>query len=303
MSQRGKSTNTYSGVFPKTGWFRRSWHFWRHRLIPQMFRAPHGETHHADPTPPPAGKIRLTWIGHASFLLQTPHHSILFDPNWAQWHGPVKRQRSPGLHLDTLPPVDLVAVSHAHLDHLHKPSLRQIESRHGIIIPKGNADILAELDLHPVTELAIWDEHQLDEHLTLIHTPSHHWGARFGHDTHRDYGGFLAQTPTHAIYHAGDSAYFDGFKTIGSRNNVDIALLPIGAYDAPSGRNVHLNPEQALQAFLDLGAHTLIPMHYATFPLGNEDFHEPEERLLAEASRLGLRDQIQILEPGKSITL
>ena len=292
----------YSGLSPKKGWAQRSYRFWRHRIIPQMFRAPEGETLHANPELPKEGKVRVTWIGHASFLVQFESHAVIFDPNWATWMGPVKRQRQPGIHLESLPKVDLVCVSHAHFDHMHRSSLRAIESRHGIVVPKGSGPLVKKLGFERVTEMSIWDEQKLDE-LEVIHTPSHHWGARFGHDTHRDYGGFVVKTPTRSLYHAGDSAYFEGFREIGKRQEIDIALLPIGAYEAPSGRDVHLNPEEALQAYLDLGAKKLIPMHYATFPLGNEEPHEPEERLLKEADRLGVLDQILILDPGEGVEL
>lgn len=294
--------SSYSGLSPKKGWAQRSYRFWAHRVIPQMFRQPEGETLHANHEAPPDDKVRVTWIGHASFLVQFENHSIIFDPNWATWMGPVKRQRQPGLHLDSLPEVDLVCVSHAHFDHMHRAALRAIQSRQGIVVPKGSASLVRKLGFDNVNEMALWQEQTMGD-LQVIHTPSHHWGARFGHDTHRDYGGFIVQTPNKSVYHAGDSAYFEGFKEIGQRYDIDIALLPIGAYEAPSGRDVHLNPEEALQAYLDLGAKKLIPMHYATFPLGNEEPHEPEERFLREADRLGVLDQILILDPGEGVEL
>ena len=292
--------HSYSGLSPKRGWAGRSYRFWRHRIIPQMFRSPEGLTLDANHEAPPEGKVRITWVGHASFLVQFDTHSVIFDPNWATWMGPVKRQRLPGLHLATLPEVDLVCVSHAHFDHMHKAALRMIKSRNGIAVPKGSGSLVRKLGFQRVTEMAVWDELSL-EGVEVIHTPSHHWGARFGHDTHRDYGGFIFRTPKRNVYHAGDSAYFEGFKEIGRRHEIDIALMPIGAYEAPSGRDVHLNPEEALQAYLDLGAKKLIPMHYNTFPLGNEEPHEPEERLLKEADRLGVLDQILILDPGEGV--
>jgi L-ascorbate metabolism protein UlaG (beta-lactamase superfamily) len=92
------------------------------------------------------------------------------------------------------------------------------------------------------------------------------------------------------VFHCGDSAYFGGFAEIGVKHNIDIALMPIGAYESPSGRDVHMNPEEAARAFIDLNAKLLIPMHYGTFPLGNEPHSEPVERLLAEDDRLGIRE-------------
>ena len=97
-------------------------------------------------------------------------------------------------------------------------------------------------------------------------TPCAHWGARVLHDTHRGFGGFIIEHAGRTIFHCGDTAYFGGFKEIGKRFDVDVALLPIGAYDPPSGREVHMNPEEALLAFHELGAKVMVPMHYGTFP-------------------------------------
>ena len=105
------------------------------------------------------------------------------------------------------------------------------------------------------------------------------------------------------VFHAGDSAYFDGFKEIGRREDICVALLPIGAYEAPSGRDVHMNPEEALQAFEDLGAEFMLPMHYGTFPLGNEHPDEPIERLIAEAERRGIADRVIISAAGEGVEI
>ena len=102
-------------------------------------------------------------------------------------------------------------------------------------------------------------------------TPCHHWGARMLHDQHRGFGGFvLVGGRSGRVFHCGDTAYFDGFAEIGRRCPVEIALLPIGAYDTPSQRAVHMNPEEAVRAFVELGAKTLVPMHYGTFRLSYE---------------------------------
>ena len=244
--------------------------------------------------------MRVTWIGHASFFIQFPQHAVLIDPNWARWHGIVKRERMPGLHIDAVPEVDLVLVSHAHFDHLHKPSLRTLKARQGIVVPKGSHSLVRRLGFDSVHEMAIWDELAFEE-MEVVHTPSHHWGARYIHDTHRDYGGYIVKAGGRSVFHCGDSAYFEEFSEIGRRHKVDLALMPIGAYDAPSGRDVHMNPEEAVQAFADLEANLMIPMHYGTFPLGGEQHHEPVERLLKEADRLGLRDRIIVPQEGEAV--
>jgi L-ascorbate metabolism protein UlaG (beta-lactamase superfamily) len=285
---------------PQKGWPKRNYRFWRHRIVPGMFRREAGEVLQPVAGPPEEGRVRITWIGHASFFLQFAGHSVMVDPNWASWHGPVKRQIKPGLKIGDVPEVDLVLVTHAHFDHLHKPSLKTLQAREGIVVPRGSSSLVRRLGFPAVHEMKVWDELCFDT-LEIIHTPSHHWGARFLHDTHRDYGGYIVRTGGKSVFHCGDSAYFQGFEEIGRRHAIDVALMPIGAYDAPSGRDVHLNPEEAVRAFADLGAKVLIPMHYGTFPLGNEPLHEPVERLLAEADRLGISDQVLIPEAGVGI--
>ena len=105
------------------------------------------------------------------------------------------------------------------------------------------------------------------------------------------------------IFHCGDSAYFPGFEEIGERYQIDIALLPIGGYDPPTGAEVHMNPEQAVQAFIELGAKTLVPMHYGTFRLSYEPLDEPLERLLASARDHGIEDKVSVMTEGKPVVL
>jgi len=292
--------NRNSGLRPKKGWPGRNYTFWRHRLIPQLLKKREGQTEESIIAPPEEGVVRVTWIGHASFLVQFGSHAVIFDPNWANWHGPVKRQREPGLLLANLPELDLVLVSHAHFDHLHKKSLRTIQTKEGIVVPRGSGSLVKRLGFGSIAEMKVWEEREISG-MRVVHTPSHHWGARYGADVKRDYGGFLVGSGARKVFHCGDSAYFPGFKEIGEREDICIALLPIGAYEAPSGRDVHMNPEEALQAFEDLGAELMVPMHYGTFPLGNEHPDEPIVRLLAEAKRRGIEDRIIVPDPGRAI--
>jgi L-ascorbate metabolism protein UlaG (beta-lactamase superfamily) len=118
------------------------------------------------------------------------------------------------------------------------------------------------------------------------------------HDSHRGFGGFVMEVGGRSIFHCGDTAYFDGFREIGERYPIDVALLPIGAYDPPSGREVHMNPEEAVRAFLELGARRMEPMHYGTIRLSYEPLHEPPARLLASARALGIEVRISVMTDG-----
>jgi len=146
-------------------------------------------------------------------------------------------------------------------------------------------------------ELNWWQEHNVPN-LTITHVPSRHWGARMIHDMHRGYGGYVLRSGDHSVYHAGDTAYFEGFKEIGERLHPELALLPIGAYHPASFRNVHTSPPDAVQAFLDLGAKWMVPMHYGSFRLSHEPMDEPLTFLAQASQRAGVSGKVVVLEEG-----
>lgn len=243
------------------------------------------------------GQIAITWIGHASFLLQFTDLNVLVDPNFANWLFLLKRIKRSGLKIADLPPIDLVLLTHAHFDHFHKPTLRRLPQPKIGVMPWGVGDLAHDLGFARVIELDWWESFaHKDWQVTL--TPSKHWGARTLRDSHRGYGGFVLEHQGRRIYHAGDSAYFDGFKEIGTRLSPDIALLPIGAYHPESFRHVHMGPDEAIKAFQDLGAHSLVPMHYGTFKLSFEEMDEPPRWLRQIADETGLTSKLRILEEG-----
>lgn len=282
---------------PAEGWHKRN--FLTEVIIPSFF-SPREEAESVPRLPDlKAGEFGITWIGHASFLIQTPEHAVLIDPNWARWLKVIKRLREPGLTPKDLPAIDLVLVTHAHFDHLDKKSLRAVAADQPIVVPEHVGSLVQGLGFNRVQELKRWESMELGS-LRITLTPAYHWGARMIHDQHRGFGGFLIEYAGRTVFHCGDSAWFDGFEEIGERSSIDIALLPIGAYDAPSGRDVHMNPEEALRAFQMLGARLMIPMHYGTFRLGFEPLDEPPDRLLGHARSLGLERRIRILREGES---
>jgi L-ascorbate metabolism protein UlaG (beta-lactamase superfamily) len=282
------------------GWHRRN--FLTEVIIPSMFSPREGVSSGGKLPQLSSGQIGITWIGHASFLIQTEEHAVLIDPNWARWMKVVKRLREPGLAIHELPAIDLVLVSHAHFDHLDKRSLRAVASDQPIVVPEHVGGLVHGLGFNRVHELKRWESMELGS-LRITLTPAQHWGARVLHDKHRGFGGFLIEYMGRTLYHCGDSAWFEGFREIGERSSIDIALLPIGAYDAPTGRDVHMNPEEALRAFQDLKAGLMIPMHYGTFRLGFEPLMEPPDRLLSHARNLGIDHRIRILREGESLVI
>ena len=166
-------------------------------------------------------------------------------------------------------------------------------------MPTHVKDIVARLGFSRIHEVDWWQEYR-DGKLSITHTPAQHWGARMLRDFHRGFGGYVVRTPQHSLYHAGDTAYFNGFREIGRRLRPELALLPIGAYHPPHYRNVHTSPEDALQAFLDLGSRWMVPMHYGTFRLSYEPMEEPLQRLRVAASAAGASDRVLVLEEGRT---
>jgi L-ascorbate metabolism protein UlaG (beta-lactamase superfamily) len=229
----------------------------------------------------------------------------MIDPNFARWLFVLKRLRKPGVRVRDLPPIDLVLVTHAHFDHLHRRSLRTIarETRWlsgnapKIVVPHHVFDLVSDLGFEEVVELDWWSSFR-HRGLTITHVPSRHWGARILKDSHRGYGGFVLRDEKHSLYHAGDTAYFNGFKEIGQRLAPELALLPIGAYNPPSFRNVHTDPADAVRAFVDLKSRWMVPMHYGTFRLSHEPIEEPLQLLKQEAASAGVSDRVIVLEEG-----
>jgi L-ascorbate metabolism protein UlaG (beta-lactamase superfamily) len=243
------------------------------------------------------GEVAITWIGHASFLIQFTDLNVLVDPNFANWLFLLKRIKRSGMKIKDLPPIDVVLLTHAHFDHFHKPTLRRLPRPKIGIMPWGVGDLAWDLGFERIIELEWWESFsQRDWKVTL--TPSKHWGARTLRDSHRGYGGFVLEHQGRRIYHAGDSAYFHGFEELGRRMPPEIALLPIGAYHPESFRRVHMGPDQAIKAFKALHAQWLVPMHYGTFRLGFEDMDEPPRWLLELAKEEGLTRKVKILEEG-----
>jgi L-ascorbate metabolism protein UlaG (beta-lactamase superfamily) len=252
-------------------------------------------------------ELGVTFIGHSSFLVQIGGRKLLIDPVFAERLIALRRLRRPGVRIKDLPAIDMVLLSHAHMDHLNRPSLRRIVAHNMqvagrapvAVVPWGVEDLVDDLGFARVVTLEWWQTKSISG-LELTMTPCKHWGARLFKDTHRGFGGYVIRGGGHTLYHSGDTAYFDGFTKIGTLLKPEVALLPIGAYRPDSYRGVHTCPEEALQAFLDLGAQRMIPMHYGTFRLSQEPMEEPVERLLAAASKAGVAGSVCVLPEGET---
>jgi len=280
----------------------------------RLVRESHADPLEGEPRLPLAvaeHEAAITFIGHSSFLVQLGGHNVLIDPVFATRLILLRRKRVAGVRVSDLPRIDAVLLTHAHMDHLNRPSLRAVTRemlRRKIpapvaIVPHGVEDLVADLGFSAVESLRWWQSTQVGDttqlHITM--TPAKHWGARMFNDTHRGFGGYLLESPgSPRLYHSGDTAYFPGFLEIGRRLKPEIALLPIGAYFPDSYRAVHTCPEEALQAFLDLGAQSMVPMHYNTFRLGREPMDEPLPRLMRAAEVAGVEDCVHPLAEGES---
>ena len=213
--------------------------------------------------------------------------------------------------MEDLPAIDAVLLTHAHMDHLNRPTLRRVAratkrltGRGPVaVVPTGVEDLVKGLGFSEVRTLDWWGETEVAGLKTTL-TPCKHWGARMFADTHRGYGGYVIEGGGHTVYHSGDTAYFPGFAEIGRRlGPVDVALMPIGAYFPDSYRAVHTSPEEGLQGFVDVGAERMVPMHFGTFRLGREPMEEPPVRLMAEARRRGLEDRVRVLAEGETMVV
>jgi L-ascorbate metabolism protein UlaG (beta-lactamase superfamily) len=295
VAQSARNSEHRVSLRPGKGWLRRN--FITRVYLPSLFTRRQGTAHLPQFPLLAPDDVCLTWIGHASFLIQWQGLNIVVDPIWSLWLKIIKRLRRPGFPLKHLPAIDLVLVTHAHFDHLDRRTLRRIAAWQPIIVPDGVGNLVHNLGFNRVHELGPWDRVQVGE-IQITLTPCHHWGARVLHDSHRGFGGFHLKLGSRTIFHCGDSAYFPGFSEIGERLRTEIALLPIGAYDPPSRREVHMNPEEAVKAFTELKAEVMVPMHYGSFRLSFEPPEEPLDRLRAEVNKHEMKGRVVVMEEG-----
>jgi L-ascorbate metabolism protein UlaG (beta-lactamase superfamily) len=242
--------------------------------------------HRPEPTTWPDDRLTAAWLGHATVLLNFYGVRILTDPvlesrvgigRGLAKLGPRRLVRA-ALRVRELPPLDLILLSHAHMDHTDLGTLCSLRRDVPVVVQRDNRDLVRRF--HRVEELD-WGESVELAGTRVESVEVRHWGARMVTDQHRGYGGYLLSRNGTTVLFAGDTAYTDAFDRLGGRVDVELAILPIGAYD-PWIAN-HASPEQAWRMFRGLRARYLLPVHHSTFRLSREPVEEPLERLRAAA--------------------
>jgi L-ascorbate metabolism protein UlaG (beta-lactamase superfamily) len=230
-------------------------------------------------------ELAAVWIGHATVLLRVAGMTILTDPVMSNriglgmgilTAGP-RRFVAPALTLRQLPPIDLILVSHAHYDHLDRPTLAQLPKDVPVVTSPHTRDLLDDLRFRNVTELR-WGDQLSVSQLKLTAQRVEHWGARTFFDRHRGFNAYLIEGANRRILYGGDTAYQEHFRDIGK---VDLAILGISAYDPYI--QAHATPEQAWAMADHVRADFVLPMHHSTFRLSYEPMDEPIQRLLEAA--------------------
>lgn len=237
----------------------------------------------------------ITWIGHSTMLVRMSGMTFLTDPMFSNTASPVpligpRRLVEPGVSLGELPPIDFVTLSHNHYDHSDFDSIQALAKKGArFIVPLGLGALVRDGGGEAV-ELDWWESTKVGD-VTVHCVPAQHFSRRGIADGDETlWAGWVVVGRTRRFYHAGDTGYFSGFAEIGRRlGPIDLAAMPIGAYE-PSEmmRTVHVNPEEAVRAVLDVGAQRAVAMHYGTFDLADEPVDEPPRRFAAEAERVGL---------------
>lgn len=258
-------------------------------------------------------EIIVTWINHATFLIQTPEINILTDPVYAERVSPFsfigpKRVRKPGVKFDDLPKIDVVIISHNHYDHLDLETLKKIADKYSptILIPLGDKELLESNGIKMSVEMDWSDEVEIEKNIFTF-LPAKHWSARWITDKRESlWGSFMIKSNVKHIYFGGDTGYGNHFKDIASKySKIDLALLPIGAYEPRWFMSEHhMNPDESVNAHIDLKSHQTIGMHFGTFQLTNEGIDEPVDDLIKAKAKYKINEEsFRVLGVGESLIL
>ena len=265
--------------------------------------------------PPTVGPddLVVTFVGHATFLIQVGAINLLTDPVYAERASPVsfagpRRVRAPGVRFDDLPAISLVLVSHNHYDHCDLGTLLALDRRFHpqLVAPIGNGRLLRSAGIGRVEEIDWWQRASAAP-LPVTLTPAQHFSSRNMFDRNRGlWGGFLIEAAGRRILFAADSGYGAHFREIAARlGPIDLALLPIGAYEPRwFMQDIHMNPAEAVRAHLDLGARQSVAMHFGTFQLTPEGIDEPVRELAKALRQRGVpAEQFRTVDVGESVLM
>lgn len=257
------------------------------------------------------GDFALTFVNHATFLIQTADLNIITDPVWGEraspisWIGP-KRVRNPGVEMDSLPQIDVILISHNHYDHLDKRTLKELNEKFSplVLVPIGDKKLVESIGFERVQELDWWESVQINSDTKITFTPAQHSSARGLFDRDKSlWGSYYIQSHGRSIYFGGDGGYSTHFSDIKNKmGSPEIAILGIGAY-LPNFfmKAIHTSPAEAVTAHLDLGATQSIGMHYGTFQLASEEFGQPLKDLKAAMQKDSISDEgFVILQEGET---
>jgi L-ascorbate metabolism protein UlaG (beta-lactamase superfamily) len=259
---------------------------------------------------------RLSYVGHASWLIQTLGLNMLLDPVWSERASPFrfagpKRVNDPGITFAALPPIDVVLVSHAHYDHLDVETLSRLAAadRPRVITPLGNDAIMRNRDPAIAAEAHDWNDRvDLGAGIAITLVATRHWSARNLSDRNMSlWASFVIEAPGGRIYFVADSSYGDGRTFRDTRQHhgpFKLALLPIGAYEPRwFMSDQHMNPAESVQAFIDCGAELALGHHYGTFQLADEPFDAPLAALADALKAAGIPpERFRTVRPGEIVT-
>ena len=255
----------------------------------------------------PASGLRTTWMGHSTVLVEIDGARILLDPIWSDRCSPVsfagpRRFFAPPLPLEEVPPIDAVLVSHDHYDHLDMQTVKALAARGTrFIVPLGIGAHLARWGVAAdrITDLDWYEEAAVTDAIRVTATPARHYSGRSVWQNQALWSSWVISGPQHRVYYSGDSGYGPHLEEIGTRYGpFDLALVKIGASD-PTWIQIHMDPEQAVQASRDLHAAVMQGVHWGTFNLAYHDWFEPADRAAARAARDGV--SLVLPRPGQLV--
>jgi L-ascorbate metabolism protein UlaG (beta-lactamase superfamily) len=285
----------------------------RRKAWPEWSPSPHADT------PPPrvqGARARLSFVGHASWLIQTAGQNILIDPVWSDRASPFsfagpRRHNAPGIAFDALPPIDTVLVSHGHYDHLDVATLSRLAARFSprVITPLGNDVTMRGADSAIRAEAFDWHDRVEFGGIAVTLVPTRHWSARGLFDRNKTlWASFVLETPAGKIYVVCDSGYGTGthFRRVAQlHGQLRAAILPIGAYEPRwFMQDQHMNPHDAVKALADCGAPQAFAHHHGTFQLTDEAIDAPAKALLAALDEATIpRERFVALKPGQVVEI